>query len=218
MDGPAARICAALVALAAWTGLAAGCTAVFGRTGSVGATAWVMLGYFTNTTGLLAAVLFTALAANPRGLARPATRARAVAAAALMTLLVGIVQQALLRGLRPLAGPDLLADAMLHLVLPVAVPLFWLVFAGKGRLRRVDPLIWTAYPLAFLGYALVRGALGGRYAYPFIDGARFGWGTVAVTCAVIAAGFVAVGMALVALDRLLAGARPGRRGEEPDRS
>ncbi len=44
----------------------------------------------------------------------------------------------------------------------------------------------------------------GRYAYPFIDVAANGWPAVIVTCAVIAALFIAAGFLVVALDRALA--------------
>lgn len=190
------RAAAALVALVAWSGLLAGCVAVFGRTGSVGATAWIMSAYFTNTTALLVAVLFTGLALGAPFRGRPSF----LAGAALMVLLVGIVQRLLLHGLRTLHGADALADVLLHIVLPVLVPAFWLAFADKGRLRLRDPLLWAAYPLAYLGYALARGASGGHYVYPFIDLPQIGGIMVLAHVAAITAGFLASGAMIVLLD------------------
>ena len=46
--------------------------------------------------------------------------------------------------------------------------------------------------------------LEGRYAYPFIDVAKIGIGTVLVNAVLIAMGFVAAGHALVWIDRRMA--------------
>src|SRR5206468_2607658 len=39
---------------------------------------------------------------------------------------------------------------------------------------------WRAYPLVWTGYVLVRGAIVGKYPYPFLDPANGGYGMVAV--------------------------------------
>lgn len=199
-----ARLAAALIALCAALGVAAGFTAVFGRTGSVPAKAWIMVAYFTNLTGLVVAVVFGGIALRRPGLSQPWL----VAGTALASLLVGVVQRLLLYGLRELRGGDLVGDILLHQALPVLVPLFWLAFVPKGRLSARDPLLFAAYPLAYLAYTLARGAFDARYPYPFLDVGKLGWGPVAAYAGAIAAAFLAVGWAMVALDRLLARRRP----------
>jgi hypothetical protein len=92
-------------------------------------------------------------------------------------------------------------------VTPILVPLFWLVFAPKGRLTFRDPWIWAILPLVYFIYALVRGTLGGRYAYPFMDVAQLGWPQTLINGALIALGFVATGFALVWLDGVMARSR-----------
>ncbi|MGY2052023.1 Pr6Pr family membrane protein [Methylobacterium sp. JK268] len=200
------RAAAALIALAAWIGLAAGFAGVLGRTGSPGLAAWIMLGYFTNTTGLFVAVLFTALART--GVAQSGrtefAAARWVGAAVLCTILVGVVQGLLLRGLRPLQGADVVADIALHAVLPIAVPAYWLALVPKGVLRPRDPLLIALYPLAYFAYALLRGGLTGRYPYPFMNPDRIGWSAVTGNAAGIALSFLAAGGLLVVADRALA--------------
>ena len=62
--GGLACAAAALIALTAWVGLAVQFAAVLGRTASPAAALWVMLAYFTVTTNLLIAVLFTGVAAG----------------------------------------------------------------------------------------------------------------------------------------------------------
>jgi hypothetical protein len=58
-------------------------------------------------------------------------------------------------------------------------------------------------PLAYFPYALARGALDGRYPYPFIDVGTLGWARVLGNAAAIAAAFLIAGYALVWLDRRL---------------
>jgi hypothetical protein len=59
-------------------------------------------------------------------------------------------------------------------------------------------------PLAYFGYALVRGKLEGRYAYPFMDAGHIGWAATATNGALIAAGFLIAGFALVWVDGRIA--------------
>lgn len=159
MDSRSARLAAALIALCAALGVAAGFSAVFGRTGSVPLTVWIMVAYFTNLTGLVVLAVFGGIALRAPALAQP----RFVATALLATLLVGLVQRLLLYGLRTLRGGDLVGDILLHQVLPVLVPLYWLAFVPKGRLAPRDLALFASYPLIYLGYTLLRGAYDARY-------------------------------------------------------
>jgi len=193
-----ARFFALLVALSAWAGLAVQLEASLGLTGSAGAAAWAMLRYFTVTTNLLVALLFTAAAL--RGRASPF----ALGGATMAILLVGIVFALLLNGLLELSGGALLADFLLHKATPVLAVLWWLAFAPKGGLTRRDPFLWVLYPLGYFSYALVRAKLDGRYPYPFMDAERIGWLQTCLNGAEVAAGFLLAGLLLVRLDRRLA--------------
>ncbi len=82
--------------------------------------------------------------------------------------------------------------------MPLLVPLFWLAFDPKGHLRRHDPLLWLLLPLAYYAYGLTRGALEGRYPYPFMDVARIGWGMAGAYAA--AMGVLVAGVGLVWVD------------------
>ncbi|MGQ0661666.1 Pr6Pr family membrane protein [Sphingosinicella sp.] len=192
-----ARIAAVLIALAAWAGLAVQLQASIDLTGSAGGALWAMLRFFTVITNLIVALLFTAVAWG-----RPASPF-ALGAVMLAILLVGIVFALLLNGPVELSGGALLADFLLHRATPVLVPIWWLAFAPKGGLRRVDPLLWMLYPLCYFAYALARAQLDGRYPYPFMDAGRIGWLQTGLNAAEVAAGFLLAGLALVWLDRRL---------------
>jgi hypothetical protein len=203
-----ARIFALLIAVIAWVGLAVQFAALYSESGSAVTALGTMIVYFTITTNLVVAVFFTGITAGLRRF----DESWLVAGAALSILLVGIVYHLLLRGLRELSGGSAVANVLLHQVTPVLVPVFWLLFVAKGRLKRVDPWIWAIYPLAYVVYALVWGGVHGGYPYPFLNVERLGWGRVGVNAAVIAAGFLVVAWGLVALDRWL-----GRSSEELER-
>lgn len=191
------RICAALVALVAWTGIAVQFQATHAGDYSAAESLWILVRYFTILTNFIVALVMTVVALGRR---QPPSVVGGVVVA---IVLVGIVYMTLLRGLLELSGGALLADTILHYVTPLLVPTWWLLFASKGRLRWHDPAIWTLYPLAYFCYALARGAVEGKYAYPFLDIASLGWPTVAWNGVIIAAGFLVAGGGLVALDRRL---------------
>lgn len=204
--GPAARIAAATIALVAWAGLAVQIVVSYHLTGSVLATLWIVLAYFTIWTNILVALVFTGIAAN-----RTALRSSwIVAGTTLSIVLVGAVYALLLDGLTELSGGSVVANVLLHRVTPALVPLFWIAFTPKGSLTRRDPLRWSAYTFAYLVYALARGTATGRYPYPFLDALHLGWRQTVINSALIAAAFLLAAFALVWVDNLL-----GRRATAP---
>ncbi|MEU5694478.1 Pr6Pr family membrane protein [Actinosynnema sp. NPDC020468] len=115
----------------------------------------------------------------------------------------GVVYHLVLAGLYELHGAALLADVLLHTVSPLLCVAGWLVFGPRGL---VTPRIvaWsTVYPLAWLAFTLVRGAVIDYYPYPFVDVATLGYARVALNCALVAVLFLGLGALALWLDRLL---------------
>ncbi len=202
-NSTSSRLFAALVAVTAWAGLAVQVAANYGLTGSLAESLWVIVRYFTVITNLIVAVVFTGIALNDRRPASPPI----VSGVTLAILLVGVVYGLLLRGLVDLSGGAVVADWLLHMVTPVLGLGYWILFVPKGRLRQTHPLLWTILPLAYFAYALIRGTIEGRYAYPFMDAGNIGWAATAANGALIAAGFLLAGFALVWVDGRMAGSR-----------
>ncbi|WP_292345231.1 Pr6Pr family membrane protein [Mesorhizobium sp.] len=198
--GTAARMLAALVALAAWAGIAVHFHALADGPASWPAALWALAGYFTITTNLLVAIVFTGVVIKSR-FATPWL----LGATLLNILLVGVVYGLLLQGLKELTAGSQLANILLHRVTPALTTVFWLAFVRKGTLTWRAPFVWALYPLFYLAYALVRGAAEARYPYPFIDVVRIGWEQTLANSASIALAFVAAGEVLVWLDRRLGG-------------
>jgi hypothetical protein len=194
-----ARMVAALIAVITWVGLAVQFHATFALVGSLGSTLAVLLWYFTITTNLLVAIVFTGIAIGRETFAHPAL----LGATTLYILLVGITYGLLLHGLLELSGGSAVANVILHMVTPILVPIFWLIFIPKGKLSRRDPLLWAIYPLAYLFYALIRGEFTHRYPYPFMNVNELGWGRTVLNTLLIAVAFLIASWLFVWLDSLL---------------
>lgn len=159
-----------------------------------GARAWDLMRYFTIWTNLLVALLMLAEAAGRR------VSGNWHMTAALNISMVGIIYQTLLAPEVPLQGWNWLTDFLLHAAVPVAVVLWWAGFGARGlRLRRLP--LWLIWPVVYCVYALIRGAVEGRYPYFFLDIARFGPGQIALNIAGLVAVFALAGLVFWAASR-----------------
>lgn len=199
-SGTVARCAAGCTAAIAWLGLVIQCVSTFQGNHSILLTLWIVFAYFTILTNLLVAVVFTALAVERTRLRAPWV----VAGTMLSILLVGIIYALLLHGKTELSGGSAVANVLNHMVTPVMVPLFWMIFRRKGQLRWSHPLVWAIYPLAYLAYSLIRGGQTGKYPYPFLDPGLVGWQQTMLSTLAIAAAFLLCSYALVALDHRIA--------------
>lgn len=186
---------AALVALICWAGLAIQFAATYGNEGDIGTTLWILLRFFTVITNLAVAVVMTVVALGRR------VSPLILGGLTVAILLVAAVYMLLLRGLIELSGGAVLADTLLHKVSPIAMALWWLLFAPRKALGWTAPLWWAAYPLAYFGYALSRAELDGRYPYPFMDVGQLGWTQALLNAGGIAMTFLLAGLLLVWIDR-----------------
>lgn len=185
---------AALVATICWAGLAVQFSVTYGNQHDVAATLWALARFFTVLTNFLLAVTMTFVALGRR------VSPFILGGIMLAILLVGIVYATLLQGLHVLRGPALVADVLLHRVSPVAMALWWLLFAPRAKLKWNAALWWALYPIAYFAYALERGQVEGRYPYPFMDVGKLGWVQTALNAGGIAFAFIVAGFALVWVD------------------
>jgi hypothetical protein len=85
-------------------------------------------------------------------------------------------------------------DTVVHRVMPIAVALDWLIDPPQTRIRDREALGWLAFPLAYVGYSLLRGEFVHWYPYPFLDHRQHGYPQVTVTCVIIAAAMAALSL------------------------
>jgi hypothetical protein len=190
------RVAAAIVACSAWTGLALQLVDSLQLTGNRPLAAlWDMLMYFTILTNLVVATAFTAVAAGF------AVAPWVFGGAMLAIVLVGVIYALLLSHL-PIGEcrTSALANSLVHRITPALVTLYWVAFAPKGTLQWIDAVYWTAYPVCYLAYVLLRGQFTQRYPYHFIDVPQIGWKVTLRNAAAIAFGFVLASLLVVATD------------------
>lgn len=193
------RVFALIIALVAWVGLGIHIEAQWRLTGSLLGAAWVLADYFTVTTNLFVAVVFSIVALRPGSVST-----RLLGFVTINIGLVGVIYALLLRGLAELTAGAAIANVLLHMVTPMVVPVFWLLCVPRGRLTNRDPLIWALYPIAYLVYALIRGTAQGHFAYPFINYVELGIPQVAATVVIITLAYLLAGGLMVLLDKRLA--------------
>jgi hypothetical protein len=192
-----ARRCALVAAVPALAGLSIQIWRLDHRTGSLLAALSDLAQYFTILTN--AVVLGTLVWI---GLGRRVSP-RWTGGVVLAILVAGAVYHLLLAKLTSLHGSAHVADLLLHTVSPLAMLAWWMAFAKKDSLRWGDALAWLAWPLGYCVYALIRGRFSGFYPYYFINLSRLGWIGLAHSTATLAGGFLLLGLALVAVAKVL---------------
>jgi hypothetical protein len=162
---------------------------------------WRMI-TFTYQANVLAAAYYLWTLASPRADARVGLRGAVV----LYVVIAGIIWNLFLTGYSMgYTG----ANILLHLVVPVLALADWLLVGrGHGLVRWWQPVAWLVYPAAYLALALVvLNNMGRRAPYYFLDPDSVGIATVVSNVCVLAACVLALGYALLAVNRLAGPAR-----------
>ena len=122
--------------------------------------------------------------------------------------ITGLVHWFLLHPLDHFRGWLWASDTLVHIVVPVLVVLGWLVFGPRRRVSIRVVLLGLIWPVVWLIYTLVVGAMTGWYPYFFLDVRESGAATVAVYCVAILILLLAVSCLFWLGDRWLPGRRP----------
>lgn len=153
--------------------------------------------YFTILSNIWVASVCVAVASDRGGMRSPVARG----AAALYIAVTAGIYAVLLRGLVSLSGAGVLANELLHVVVPALYLLAWLFLAPHRVLRWGDVLRWLVFPLVYVGWIYLRGAAVHEYPYPFMDLTKVSGAQVATNCTGVAILFAALGLLLVMCDR-----------------
>lgn len=148
--------------------------------------------YFTNLSNILASLVFLYLAVR-----RPSPRSAACdlvrGAAVVYMAITGVIFNILLRDVDELGIVVPWVNAVVHSVMPAVVVLDWLIDPPRWRIPWRLALWWLAFPVVYVTYSLIRGAVVHWYPYPFLSPEHpGGYGRVAAFCVAIAAVFVLV--------------------------
>jgi hypothetical protein len=163
---------------------------------------WTYIGYFTILTNVLAALALTAAARGPSGAAsRFLVRPDVHTAIAMSIVIVAAIYNLMLRQLWQPQGWQIVADNILHVLMPALFLLYWWLAVPKATLRWPQIIVWQLYPAVYFAYVLIRGAADHWYPYPFLDVTKLGYPRVLLDACAVLLAFVAVALLLVALGR-----------------
>jgi hypothetical protein len=145
-----------------------------------------VLSFFTIQSNLLCGIVSAQLAARPD---RDGRAWRALRLAALCGITVtGIVYSTVLAAIHEPSGlAETAVNTVVHYVVPVLMVAGWLLLGPRPRAGRAALLGSLLFPVLWLLYTLVRGAIWKWYPYPFLDVPAHGYARVAVNALLVTA-------------------------------
>ncbi len=195
-----------LVAVVAWFGLGLqlllSLRLVQGQGGTAMGGLAIYLSYFTVLTNILVAVSLSWPLLRPHsGPGRWFQQPGVATAVAVNIALVGMSYHLLLRNVWDPQGWQKVADLTLHYAVPLLCIAHWWFAVPPARMAWRAPLVWAAWPLAYLAYALLRGVWVQAYPYPFIDVLQLGYARTLLNALALLVVFLLVGVGFVAVAR-----------------
>ena len=159
--------------------------------------------YFTILTNTLVALAYTVPLILPRSRwGQFFSHANVRTAIAVYIALVNLIYSLALRNVWNPQGWQLVADRVLHDVNPILYIVFWFLFVPKSTVQWRNLPAWLIYPLVYIVFVLVQGAISNWYPYPFLEVGKFGYPQVLLTTAILAAGVCVASAVFVVIARL----------------
>ena len=154
---------------------------------------------------------------------RPSTVFRTFRLIGLVAIIVtGVVYHVALASIFDLDGIDQLGNQLVHTVVPLLAVIGWLIFGPRGLTSRRVAWLSLLFPVCWMAFTLIRGAVIHWYPYPFINVSVIGYAKAILNAFWVALLLLGVAAGATALDsRLgprgpsgdLAGAGAGHRGD-----
>ena len=161
--------------------------------------------YFTIQSNLLAAGTALTLIGKPD---RDGRTWRIIRVAAIIGMTVTfVVYMIALRPIVHLIGVAKLTDIGFHYVAPVMTVAGWLAFGPWPRIDTESLIRHLAWPVSYLIYILVLGAISGWYPYPFVDVRELGYPRALLNSLIVTVLLLAVGAVCKVLDTRLGKAK-----------
>ncbi len=129
----------------------------------------------------------------------------------------GIVYHVALASLLNLAGLHQLANQLVHTVVPLLAVTGWLLAGPRAQTCARVAWLTVLYPVCWLAFTLIRGAVINWYPYPFIDVTKIGYGKTITNCIWVALLFLGLAAGATVLDHRLRSSVPAALRPEPPR-
>jgi hypothetical protein len=120
----------------------------------------------------------------------------------------GVVYHVALAGLLDLDSWALTADMILHTAVRILAVLGWLLYGPRGRTSRTIARYAVLFPVAYMIFSIIRGAVVGFYPYPFANLNTLGYPRVIINGAWITLLFYGLAVGADTLDNILATRKP----------
>jgi hypothetical protein len=160
--------------------------------------------FFTIQSNLVAGAASLLLALDAR---RPGRAFAVLRLTSLVAITVtGLVFHVALRGVFDLATTwDRVGNELVHTVMPLLTVFGWLLAGPRRLIDRRVVLLSLSFPVAWLAFTLIRGAIAHWYPYPFIDVTSLGYGGALVNCVWVAVLLLGLAALACVVDRRLPG-------------
>ena len=118
-------------------------------------------------------------------------------------IITGLVYETILAPLVHLEGWALVATIGFHYISPWATLIGWLLFGPRPRTTWSTTLLAFIWPVLWIVYTFVHGAITGWYPYPFLDVTTIGFADSVRNSAIVLAIGVVIAIILTVLDHRL---------------
>lgn len=115
-------------------------------------------------------------------------------------IVTGIVYHVALANLLELESWALFGDQLVHTVVPLLTVVGWLLFGPRRRTSAPTAWLSLIFPVAWLAFTVLRGAVVHWYPYPFIDVTTLGYAKALLNCLWVALLFVGLAAGVTAVD------------------
>lgn len=205
MQKQSARIIALLGALLGWFAVITQLYLMMeNRVVSVPGTLLRFFSFFTIDTNIIVALCFTFIFLGSKyRLGRFFSKASTMTAITVYITIVGIVYNVILRSLWEPQGMQKTVDELLHSVIPALFIIFWLIFVPIEQLKWKNAFPWLIFPILYMAYAIVHGAITRFYPYPFVDVNDLGYTKALLNAAGILLVILLLSLALIATGKLM---------------
>lgn len=160
--------------------------------------------FFTILTNIIVSLCYTGLLMKPGSrMNNYFSNPKVIAAIAVYITVVGLIYNIVLRYMWDPVGLQLVVDELLHSFNPVWFVLFWFLFIEKDELQWKAVIRWLLYPLIYVIYVFIRGALSGNYPYPFLDVTELGYTTSIINAFFVTLVFMFFSLVYVAIGKIM---------------
>jgi len=162
------------------------------------------ISFFTILTNTLVAITATVILLKPASkLGSFLSKSTTLTATTIYILVVGAVYNLILRFIWEPQGMQMAVDELLHTIIPLLFLIYWFAFVRKDEVQWKNVFPWMLYPSIYFIYIIVRGAICGRYPYPFVDVTVLGYPAVFTNSAILTVAFGVLSLLFIGLGKLL---------------